>query len=118
VLVVHPRALDARLVHFSEWRVFRAATRSQIAMAAEWPRDMAAAELAVRLCISSAERQRRMARIGATGPWAVRAWLERLGLWEATQALRVVHVAGTKGKGSTCAMTEACLRAGGLRTGA
>ncbi len=30
---------------------------------------------------------------------------------------RVVHVAGTKGKGSTCAMTESMLRAAGLRTG-
>lgn len=32
--------------------------------------------------------------------------------------LRVVHVAGTKGKGSTCAFVESILRAHGLRTGA
>lgn len=31
--------------------------------------------------------------------------------------LRVVHVAGTNGKGSVCAMVEAIARAGGLRTG-
>ena len=31
--------------------------------------------------------------------------------------LRIVHVAGTNGKGSTCAMIEAGLRAAGLRTG-
>jgi dihydrofolate synthase/folylpolyglutamate synthase len=31
--------------------------------------------------------------------------------------LRIVHVAGTNGKGSVCAMTEAALRAAGLRTG-
>jgi dihydrofolate synthase/folylpolyglutamate synthase len=31
--------------------------------------------------------------------------------------LRFVHVAGTNGKGSVCAMTEAALRASGLRTG-
>jgi folylpolyglutamate synthase len=31
--------------------------------------------------------------------------------------LRVVHVTGTKGKGSTCAMVEAVLRASGYRTG-
>ena len=30
---------------------------------------------------------------------------------------RVIHVAGTKGKGSTCAMLESCLRHFGLRTG-
>jgi dihydrofolate synthase / folylpolyglutamate synthase len=30
---------------------------------------------------------------------------------------RIIHVAGTKGKGSTCAMLESCLRAMGLRTG-
>ncbi len=30
---------------------------------------------------------------------------------------RVIHVAGTNGKGSTCAMIEAGLRAAGVRTG-
>ncbi len=33
------------------------------------------------------------------------------------RAFRVVHVAGTNGKGSTCAMIEAGLRADGIRTG-
>src|ERR1039457_3141928 len=33
------------------------------------------------------------------------------------QVCRFVHVAGTNGKGSTCAMIEAGLRAGGVRTG-
>ncbi len=33
------------------------------------------------------------------------------------QKLRFLHVAGTNGKGSTCAMLDAMLRAGGLRTG-
>ncbi len=33
------------------------------------------------------------------------------------RACRVVHVAGTNGKGSTCAMIEAGLRAAGIRTG-
>lgn len=32
-------------------------------------------------------------------------------------SLRIVHVAGTNGKGSTCAMIEAAARAAGLRTG-
>jgi len=31
-------------------------------------------------------------------------YVARLGLTEAMDALRVIHVAGTKGKGSTCAM--------------
>src|SRR6266478_9666812 len=31
--------------------------------------------------------------------------------------LRAVHIAGTKGKGSTAAMLDACLRAAGLRCG-
>ena len=45
----------------------------------------------------------------------IRAVLEALGNPE--RAYRVVHVAGTNGKGSTCAMIEAGMRAAGLRTG-
>ncbi len=41
--------------------------------------------------------------------------LERLG--NPQQAFKIVHVAGTKGKGSTCAMVESVLRAAGYRTG-
>src|SRR5947208_10468014 len=33
------------------------------------------------------------------------------------RAYRVVHVAGTNGKGSTCAMIDAGLRAAGIRSG-
>ena len=44
-------------------------------------------------------------------------YVERLGLSRAMDALAVVHVAGTKGKGSTCAMAEAALRASGARVG-
>lgn len=43
------------------------------------------------------------------------ALLERLG--SPHQALRVVHVAGTKGKGSTVAMAAAVLQAAGYKTG-
>src|ERR1700722_12581747 len=39
------------------------------------------------------------------------------GLGDPERAYRVVHVAGTNGKGSTCAMIEAGLRAAGIRTG-
>src|SRR5579871_6063136 len=38
-------------------------------------------------------------------------------LGDPQRAYRVVHVAGTNGKGSTCAMIEAGLRAAGVRTG-
>ncbi|MGC8793840.1 MAG: bifunctional folylpolyglutamate synthase/dihydrofolate synthase [Bryobacteraceae bacterium] len=41
--------------------------------------------------------------------------LEALG--QPHRATRFVHVAGTNGKGSTCAMIESALRAAGLRTG-
>jgi dihydrofolate synthase/folylpolyglutamate synthase len=45
----------------------------------------------------------------------IRAVLKALG--NPQSAYRVVHVAGTNGKGSTCAMIEAGLRAAGVRTG-
>lgn len=45
----------------------------------------------------------------------IRALLAALG--DPQRAFRVVHVAGTNGKGSTCAMIEAGLRAAGVRTG-
>ena len=41
--------------------------------------------------------------------------LKRLG--NPQETLRFIHVAGTNGKGSTCAMTERILRAAGYRTG-
>lgn len=45
----------------------------------------------------------------------IRAVLRALG--NPQRACRFVHVAGTNGKGSTCAMIESGLRAGGYRTG-
>src|SRR5512139_2379246 len=41
--------------------------------------------------------------------------LDRLG--RPDRAYRSIHIAGTKGKGSTAAMVESCLRAAGYRTG-
>ena len=38
-------------------------------------------------------------------------------LGDPQQSFRSVHVAGTNGKGSTCAMIDAALRAAGVRTG-
>ena len=45
----------------------------------------------------------------------IRVLLEALG--NPQEAFRIVHVAGTNGKGSTCAMIESGLRAAGYRTG-
>jgi dihydrofolate synthase/folylpolyglutamate synthase len=38
-------------------------------------------------------------------------------LWRPDRSFRAIHIAGTKGKGSTAAMIESCLRAEGYRTG-
>ncbi|KAI1900650.1 hypothetical protein AGOR_G00052100 [Albula goreensis] len=47
-----------------------------------------------------------------------RAFLQRSGLMvEELDELNAIHVAGTKGKGSTCAFTENILRSYGFRTG-
>ena len=49
---------------------------------------------------------------------SMRPWLNCLGFSEADlNGLDVIHVAGTKGKGSTCAFTSFFLRAHGQRTG-
>lgn len=45
----------------------------------------------------------------------IRAILSKLG--DPQQSLRCVHVAGTKGKGSTCEMTASCLQACGYAVG-
>jgi dihydrofolate synthase/folylpolyglutamate synthase len=45
----------------------------------------------------------------------MRTLLKRLG--NPQDSFRSIHIAGTKGKGSTCVMTEAMLRANGYKTG-
>ncbi|CAK9810270.1 Folylpolyglutamate synthase, mitochondrial [Anthophora plagiata] len=48
----------------------------------------------------------------------IKKYLFRSGITlEMLNSLSVIHVAGTKGKGSTCAYTEAILRAHGFKTG-
>ncbi|PKY02155.1 folylpolyglutamate synthase [Aspergillus campestris IBT 28561] len=48
----------------------------------------------------------------------MREWLQALGHSDSdVNNLNIVHVAGTKGKGSTCAFTRSFLREHGLRTG-
>jgi len=48
---------------------------------------------------------------------AMLIYLDRLGLRKGVDELQVLHVTGTKGKGSTCAFVESILRAQGYRTG-
>lgn len=43
--------------------------------------------------------------------------LQRLGLDKELDRLKVIHIAGTKGKGSTAAFAESILRASGYTTG-
>ena len=61
-------------------------------------------------------------RLEALDPTRIRLGLERVGAVAKTLGIgrpapTVITVAGTNGKGSTCAMLEAILRAAGFRTG-
>ncbi|KAK9791368.1 hypothetical protein WJX73_000093 [Symbiochloris irregularis] len=47
----------------------------------------------------------------------MRVYLQRLSIDTRLKELSVIHVAGTKGKGSTCAFVESMLRSCGYRTG-
>lgn len=47
----------------------------------------------------------------------MREYMKALGLNQKVSKLKIIHVAGTKGKGSTCAMTESICRALGYSTG-
>ncbi|NLG84008.1 MAG: bifunctional folylpolyglutamate synthase/dihydrofolate synthase [Firmicutes bacterium] len=63
-----------------------------------------------------------LARLESLGRFGIRLTLERMTalmdlLGHPERSLRVVHVAGTNGKGSTVAMLDAILRAAGIRTG-
>jgi dihydrofolate synthase / folylpolyglutamate synthase len=62
------------------------------------------------------------AYLASLKPFAMRLGLERMeraleALCHPERALRVLHVAGTNGKGSTCAMAAQALREAGHRTG-
>lgn len=58
----------------------------------------------------------------ARGPRGIRLGIESVdevcaALWRPERSYRVVHVAGTNGKGSVCALTESMAREAGLKTG-
>jgi dihydrofolate synthase / folylpolyglutamate synthase len=70
--------------------------------------------------VSALETQ--LARLIELGRWGAKLGLERIEealalLDDPQRDLRVVHIAGTNGKGSTAAMVEAVARRAGLRTG-
>ena len=74
--------------------------------AREWTRTMAALQDLI--------TKRHREKLQTDSLEAMRDYLARLCL--DVSKLKVVHVAGTKGKGSTCTMVESILRAQGLRT--
>ncbi|KAF6994754.1 hypothetical protein CFC21_011377 [Triticum aestivum] len=70
-------------------------------------------------CLASLIKQKVRADTGNRGnQWELMAkYLQILELEEPIARLKVVHVAGTKGKGSTCTFAESILRSCGFRTG-
>lgn len=72
-------------------------------------------EEALRLWYSRINYEQRTPRPGDLKLDRMRALLDCLG--NPHQRLRILHVAGSKGKGSVCAMLEAVLRQAGYRTG-
>ncbi|KAK3152989.1 hypothetical protein QOZ80_2BG0166190 [Eleusine coracana subsp. coracana] len=70
-------------------------------------------------CLASLITQKVRADTGNRGHmWELMAkYVQILELEESIEQLKVVHVAGTKGKGSTCAFAESILRSCGFRTG-
>ncbi|KAG0548982.1 hypothetical protein BDA96_01G215100 [Sorghum bicolor] len=70
-------------------------------------------------CLSSLITQKVRADTGNRGnQWELMAkYVQILELEESIAQLKVVHVAGTKGKGSTCTFAESILRSCGFRTG-
>eukprot|EP00894_Picocystis_sp_ML_P003769 jgi/Pico_ML_1/54286/g4658.t1 len=79
--------------------------------------DYASAVAALDALVSQTPRGKRDGAAWAQSFAALRACAQALDLPERYADLRVVHVAGTKGKGSVCAMVESILRCTGRRTG-
>ncbi|GFO32404.1 folylpolyglutamate synthase [Plakobranchus ocellatus] len=76
--------------------------------------DDAVARLHTSLVSSSDEAK---TRNPAQKVYVMRSFLQRLGLRDDPKDLKIIHVSGTKGKGSTCAFCESILRHHGYKTG-
>jgi UDP-N-acetylmuramyl pentapeptide synthase len=79
-------------------------------------RDMAAAFRALMSLQSTGSKLLEAAKTRELVLQAMGHYMDRMG-FRLSSLPPVLHIAGTKGKGSTAAMTEAILRSAGLKTG-
>jgi folylpolyglutamate synthase len=86
-------------------------------MAATAGRTYADAEAAIWTTISSGAALDAAAMRRGRVIQLMQGYARRVGLESAVSEIPVVHIAGTKGKGSTACMVESMLRQSGLKTG-